>query len=645
MDVMNHKRSIARLVLRLVFGAVFLLQLGLSSAATQSPVANVIMGGGDRHCSSFNGSAAGKGCTADWSTILAQDPAFQGMTLNDISFDPVYVTPKFEYSLNEANIAKLRNSPASLFDAGRKAALIASLTRQLAESGPKEHLDFLEIDSLRGAGLVRFSTGLTSPEFSILRASLVDPVTTSIRKREARSVVFASNPHVRSNYAIFVEAARRANKGKTPLIGVVTASADTTPFADADVNIFALQTAGAKVIYIPLGGGTRQALDQKNCEAIHFYYDSYANTRTSRSYFHGALIYPDLAQLQYADCENNAALLNQTLARLNGLYFSGGDQARHLESFISRDDRGQYTRISPQLELLRKRHAQGKLVVAGTSAGNHAQGGGMWMGKPVPMIGGGYSYEALRGGFLEGTGPVLTAPVLNGEDVKYPAVTYSRGGLGFFRYGLLDSHFSKRTREGRLVRLTQQSGMDYGFGVDENTALVVSRPDARGTTRFEINGQDGVLIVDVRKAKVSGTDPGGYEIEGVRLHYLRAGDIAVINKKGDLQVRLASSNPLLPVIDGAQSAYQKGVLDYGSSNFLNLAKTMGITGATTGYGTTEGSLDRRSKQNKPYYSATLSRDALTEFRSSSPQAPGSTQVSYTQLLLKFAPCNDMCSGP
>ncbi len=629
----------------LVFTSLAMLHGGLALAELPPAIANVIVGGGDRHCSSFNGATAGQGCAADWTMILAQDPALSGLRLDDVSFDPVYVLPKFIYSLNAANLAKLRDSPATLLDAQRKAELVGALTKRLAEVGPAEHLDFMSLDSLRGASFPRFSVGLTAPELAILRACLVDPVPAFSRRREVRSLVFASNPYVRSNYALFVEAARRINGGVKPLIGVVTASADTHPFADADVNIFALETAGARVVYVPLGGGMRRALDRQDCSHVNLYYDHYANTRTSRSYFHGALTYPDFAEMQRQDCEKDGALLHKILAELNGLYFSGGDQARHLESFITRNDRGQYTRVSPQLDILRKRHAQGKLVVAGTSAGNHAQGGGQWMGKPVPMIGGGDSYEALRGGFLEGTGPVVGTAVPNGDEPKYPAVTYSRGGLGFFHYGLLDSHFSTRAREGRLVRLTQESGMDYGFGVDENTALVVYRPDAAGVTRFSVNGAAGVLIVDVRNAKTSGTDPGGYEIEGVRLHYLQAGDNASINKRGDLQVRLDKSRDVLPVAAAALGVYQKGVLDYGSSNFLNLTRAMGMAGAATGFGSTEGSLDSRSKQDQPYYSATLSRDTKTEFRGPSGVGGINNQVSYTQLLLKFAPCSGMCSAP
>ena len=77
--------------------------------------------------------------------------------------------------------------------------------------------------------------------------------------------------------------------------------------------------------------------------------------------------------------------------------------------------------------------------------------------------GGGDSYPALKKGFTEGAGPVLDAPS--------NTLRYARGGLGFFNYGVLDSHFSRRTREGRLVRATKESGMDYGFGIDETLRL------------------------------------------------------------------------------------------------------------------------------------------------------------------------------
>ena len=617
------------------------------TAPPPPPIANFILGGGDRHCSSFNGEAAGRGCLTDWATILAHDPAFAGRAMADISFDASYPLPTFTYSLTTETLQRVRAIPTPLMNAHRKASLLVAL-EQLVAASSMEHAPFTAIDKARGADAPAFTADMTRPEVAVLRAALVDAITQTSRKHEARSVLFASNPHVRATFQQFVAAARAANGGKTPKIGVVTASADAHPFADADINMDALRSAGADVVYIPMDGGMRQALDRDDCNAVSLYYDSYANTRSSRSYFHSALVFPGLAAQQRSFCENQGALLNATLKELSGIYFSGGDQARHLESFVSKDAQGQYTVVSTQLAILRTRHAQGKLVVAGTSAGNHIQGGGMWHGTPVPMLGGGDSYEALRAGYIRGNGPTLGTASPDGGEGKFPASSYELGGLGFFQLGLLDSHFSVRTREGRLVRLTQQSRMDYGFGIDENTALVVSQPDVRGATHISVTGAAGVLIVDLRKAAAKGQNTDGeYAVEGVHLHYLSAGDTASVDAKGNLQVRLDTSQPLLPWQTDAQPAKQDGVLDYGFGNFLKLAQTMGFTGASIGFGTTERSLDKRTPhQDRPLYSATLRRLPGTEFRGDPARSEaGGPRLSYTQLLLKFAPCGASCTTP
>ncbi len=617
------------------------------TAPPPPPIANFILGGGDRHCSSFNGEAAGRGCLTDWATILAHDPAFAGRAMADISFDASYPLPTFTYSLTTETLHRVRAIPAPLMNAHRKASLLVALDQRAAASS-MEHAPFTAIDMARGADAPAFTADLTRPEVAVLRAALVDAITPTSRKYEARSVLFASNPHVRATFQLFVAAARAANGGKTPKIGVVTASADAHPFADADINVDALRSAGADVVYIPMDGGMRQALDRNDCKAVDLYYDSYTNTRSSRSYFHSALVYPDLAALQRSFCDNRGALLNATLKDLSGIYFSGGDQARHLESFKSKDADGKYTVASAQLAILQARFDQGKLVVAGTSAGNHIQGGGHWRGKAVPMLGGGDSYEALRAGFIRGNGPTLGAASPDGGEGKYPASSYELGGLGFFQLGLLDSHFSIRTREGRLVRLTQQSGMDYGFGIDENTALVVSQPDTQGTTHLSVTGAAGVLIVDVRSATATGHGTvGAYAVEGVRLHYLSAGDTASVDAKGHLHVHLSASQPQLPLQADAKPALQDGVQDYGSGNFLKLAQTMGFTGASIGFGTTERSLDRRTPhQDRPLYSATLRRLPGTEFRGDPARSEvGGPRLSYTQLLLKFAPCGASCTTP
>ena len=473
------------------------------------------------------------------------------------------------------------------------------------------------------------TASLTAAEKAVVRTALVEPNPQNNRKIEGRSVQFLTDPASLAMYAGFVAAARAANGGQTPTIGIVTASAETHPFADRDINFYALKSAGANVVYLPMDGGFRQALDAGDCANTRYYYDSYANTNASGNYFHSDQIFPDLAREQQAFCANGGATLNAALQSMSGIFFTGGDQARHLESFVSKDASGAYTASSVQLQILQARFAANKLVVAGTSAGNHVQGGGLWKGKPVPMIGGGDSYATLQNGFVAGSGPVP------GADPR--AISYARGGLGFFNFGVLDSHFSRRTREARLVRATRDGGMDYGFGVDENTALVVGQSDAAGTTQFSVVGDGGVFIADVRNASQplqAGSSAGSYRIEGVVAHYLNPGDRFEINSSGALTVTLAATKPLLPGNATQARATQAKVQDYNSSNFLNLTKNMGLSGAAEGFGNTAGSADGRGNpQSAPVYTATLGRTASTTFRG---LAGG--RVSYTGVSLAFAPC-------
>lgn len=671
-------------------------------------VSNVVIGGGGKNCSSFNGDTKSSNCAADWTTILAQDPAFAGLTKADISFDSNYVFPTFTYALNQAGLDRFAGVPAALFDATRKAHVTSAIEARLALGGPRSGLSFAAFDgsqpveadglafwntssnndfntlldnvcpssctlsnanidavaaasfdsadqkadvllilrylqSTLGTGAIPYNSGtpnfrsafrasqlaadgtpatgltaaLTQAEIAILRTAFTDSPAASPRKIEARTVKFLSERHSRAIYGQIVDAARVVAGGRKPTIGVVTASADNAYF-DHDINVTAFRSAGANVVYLPLSGGLRRAIDANDCTNLPYYYDSFSNTGTGSTAFHMDLAFPDVAQPAQAFCANGAATLNATIQTLHGVYFSGGDQARHLEALASRDGSNQLTVQSEQLRLLKARFDAGQLVVSGTSAGNHVQGGGVWKNRAVPMIGGGDSHPALVKGFVAGTGAGL-------EDRETPTV-YAQGGLGFFRFGLLDSHFSQRTREGRLARVTHETGMDYGFGVDENTALLVGRTDPQGRTAMAVSGAGGVFIVDVRNATASGNTNGTYAISGVRAHYITAGDSVEIDAQGRLSVKLArggSTKPLLPE-QAVAEVTATAVQDYGSSNFQRMARDMGLQGAPRAVGTTS--------QTAPVYEARLERAADTEFRGR-PQSA----VSFTNAVLGFAP--------
>ena len=193
---------------------------------------------------------------------------------------------------------------------------------------------------------------------------------------------------------------------------------------------------------------------------------------------------------------NNSApaVLNQ-IDSMTGFFFGGGDQTRLITTLMTsnRND-------SPALARIRAGFANGK-VVAGSSAGTAIMVAG-------PMVTGGESYDALRYGSYTSPG---------GDDLSYDP----QGGFGFFSYGLLDTHFSERGRQGRIVRLAADTNTRMAYGVDEDTALVVRNAD---TTAVSMNvvGENGVFVFDLGQASTG--SGSSWSIANVSATYLTAGD-------------------------------------------------------------------------------------------------------------------------
>lgn len=167
------------------------------------------------------------------------------------------------------------------------------------------------------------------------------------------------------------------------------------------------------------------------------------------------------------------------------VYFTGGDQAKILAALI------QNGAETPLLKALRDMSARGGLL-AGSSAGAAMMSGDMIMG--------GTSFEAMACGVT--------------EDPETPGILIGNG-LGFFEHGIVDQHFIKRGRLARLVVALAHAGRRRGFGIDENTALIIEGQKAR------IVGEYGVFLVDMEGATV---DQDQHVFDNIRLDYLDDGD-------------------------------------------------------------------------------------------------------------------------
>lgn len=177
------------------------------------------------------------------------------------------------------------------------------------------------------------------------------------------------------------------------------------------------------------------------------------------------------------DAASSTAL--EAINKATGIFFTGGDQARITS--ILKD-----TQIDAAIH---KRFSEGA-VVAGTSAGAAVM--------PDNMIVEGDSQTNPRIEVVE-MGP----------------------GLGFLPGVVIDQHFSQRGRLGRLISALVQQPAVLGFGIDENTAMVVT------DNQIQVIGQGAVTIVDESEATYNNLDEilkdEPLAVFGAKLHILPNG--------------------------------------------------------------------------------------------------------------------------
>ena len=187
----------------------------------------------------------------------------------------------------------------------------------------------------------------------------------------------------------------------------------------------------------------------------------------------------------YADEQAFKSELVEMIDDFGSVYFTGGDQAK-IFSALKVDGKE-----TPALTAIRTTHNNGGLL-AGSSAGAAIMS--------HPMLLGGTSLEAMVHGVTD-----------NAEE---PGILIGEG-LGFFPFGFVDQHFIKRGRLGRLVVAMAKTRHKRGFGIDENTALIVEDGVGR------VCGEYGVFFVDLTRSR---TDLANLDFEEFRLSYLDNGD-------------------------------------------------------------------------------------------------------------------------
>lgn len=137
-----------------------------------------------------------------------------------------------------------------------------------------------------------------------------------------------------------------------------------------------------------------------------------------------------------------------------------------------------------------------------------------------------YQRGAVVGGTSAGAS-VMTETMLTGErraasgrineDPNAVALRSTGVGLGFglLPGAIVDQHFSRRSRDNRLVSAVLDNPQLLGVGIDEETALIV-----RSDGRWEVLGNGHVKIYDARRASVLNHDEAIVGASGIRMHVL-----------------------------------------------------------------------------------------------------------------------------
>jgi cyanophycinase len=152
----------------------------------------------------------------------------------------------------------------------------------------------------------------------------------------------------------------------------------------------------------------------------------------------------DVSAREDANSQEAMALVEKA----TGLFFTGGDQL-HITALLGG---------TQMHSLIFERFGKG-VVIAGTSAGASMMGNS--------MIISGERDHTPRFGAVE-IGP----------------------GMDFVLGAIVDVHFSERGRMGRLLTAVAHFPHDLGFGVDEDTAMVMT------SNQFEVIGSGSVTVID-----------------------------------------------------------------------------------------------------------------------------------------------------
>ncbi|KDC49720.1 cyanophycinase [Pseudoalteromonas fuliginea] len=260
-----------------------------------------------------------------------------------------------------------------------------------------------------------------------------------------------NNESATNNILQFVSGSLKVNNVKPTMLAITASSRD--PYESADVAQSLLEQSNINTQWLALTPALAKAITSNSCDKLP------ALRNTLMNVYNREVIYPDRTKAEYALCKNGTNALVSLIKNSTGVMFNSGNAAlTHKVLFDQNNNPYPWTQA-----------LQTRPVIVGEGAGAAIQS------KVTGMLTNTTSLEALR----------------KSEN------NTNAGGLGSFNFGVLDTQFSEQNRTFRLAAALNKNEVknikteiQHGFGIDENTALVV------------IKSPEGSLITVIGKSGV-----------------------------------------------------------------------------------------------------------------------------------------------
>jgi|GEM_PF-343048 len=293
---------------------------------------------------------------------------------------------------------------------------------------------------------------LTQQEYNFVFDMLEVPLLDKNGERLKEQVNTDFNNEVATNNILqFVSGSLKVNNAKPTMLAITASSRD--PYESADVAQSLLAQSNINTQWLALTPALAKAITSNSCDELP------ALRNTLMNVYNREVIYPDRTKAEYALCKNGTNALVSLIKNSTGVMFNSGNAAlTHKVLFDQNNNPYPWTQA-----------LQTRPVIVGEGAGAAIQS------KVTGMLTNTTSLEALR----------------KSEN------NTNAGGLGSFNFGVLDTQFSEQNRTFRLAAALNKNEVKstkteirHGFGIDENTALVV------------IKSPEGSLITVIGKSGV-----------------------------------------------------------------------------------------------------------------------------------------------